>query len=345
MVSLKSLHIETGRGPMRRSLQLLSAVALSLGIACSNALAETLYVSDYVAKDIYKVNAAGVNSIFASGMDAQPYSLAFSPAGQLYVTEFAANEIYRVDSNGTQTGVALAPGAVGLAFDRTGDMFYSDFNNGQIYEIKPGHAAQRYSLGGVMTNPYGLAFDSSGNLFVADNATGAIYCYPKPVGIATQSVPFYFGSAGLHPTYLAFNAAGKLFASCAGDSAIYEFAQNGARNTFTTDISTPYGLAFDHTGDLYVAQYTGDTSIEKFTPNGTMSTFTNGIYPAVDVAFDGGLVNTATPEPGGAALLLGACIVGAGITYRRRRAALQLTLEYGAMQGPAGNFIGPVTGV
>ena len=102
-------------------------------------------------------------------------------------------------------------------------------------------------------NPYGLTFDNAGNLYVAD--------------------PYYGGN----------NTA----------DMILKFTTNGVSSTFftigsSTPHSSPEGMAFDSSGNLYVSYY-GYSYVEKFSPTGTdLGRFGNtntASYPA-SLAFD-----------------------------------------------------------
>jgi sugar lactone lactonase YvrE len=61
---------------------------------------------------------------------------------------------------------------------------------------------------------------------------------------------------------------------------------NGAVSTFVTGLSNPEGLAFDHTGNLYVAMQSQGI-IDRISPSGTMTTFASGLnYYLGGVALD-----------------------------------------------------------
>lgn len=54
--------------------------------------------------------------------------------------------------------------------------------------------------------------------------------------------------------------------------------------TASGDLNEPYGLSFDSSGNLYVAN-SGDGTIEKFTSQGTGSTFASGLATPAGIAF------------------------------------------------------------
>jgi hypothetical protein len=77
-------------------------------------------------------------------------------------------------------------------------------------------------------------------------------------------------------------AADTLFAT--SDSGnIYKFAQDGSRSTFATGLNTPTSLAFDSSGNLFVADVVPANplgNIYKFAPNGVRSVFAANVpYP------------------------------------------------------------------
>jgi DNA-binding beta-propeller fold protein YncE len=60
--------------------------------------------------------------------------------------------------------------------------------------------------------------------------------------------------------------------------SILKFTPDGTKSTFAWGLS-PYDVAFDSLGNLFVSVYVGDagSSILKFTPDGKKSTFASGL--------------------------------------------------------------------
>src|SRR5208282_469400 len=79
--------------------------------------------------------------------------------------------------------------------------------------------------------------------------------------------------------------AQNLFEADWSSGNIYEFTPGGARSTFASGLSEPYGLAFNGAGDLFVANYDGK-SITEITPGGVESTFASGLSGPEGLAFN-----------------------------------------------------------
>ena len=81
-------------------------------------------------------------------------------------------------------------------------------------------------------------------------------------------------SSGLNnPTGLAFDASGNLFVASRVSGIISKITPLGVQSTFFSGLSSPTGLAFDTSGDLYVANQGSGGSITKITPAATSSLF------------------------------------------------------------------------
>ena len=113
--------------------------------------------------------------------------------------------------------------AIGLAFDRAGNLFVADqgFGSlldhiGSVYKFTPTGVRTTFASG--LDSPVALAFDSRGNLLVADG--------------------------GMDDTTIFIPAA------------VYKFAPSGLRSTVASDndsSSNPNGLAIDSADNLFVA--------------------------------------------------------------------------------------------
>lgn len=66
---------------------------------------------------------------------------------------------------------------------------------------------------------------------------------------------------------------------------IYEIMPGGSPGTVYSGLGQPVGLAFNSSGNLYVADSTGGTVLSTTTPGGSLSTFASGFSNAHGLAF------------------------------------------------------------
>jgi len=80
--------------------------------------------------------------------------------------------------------------------------------------------------------------------------------------------------------------ADTIYVSNYNDGTIDKVSSNGVVSVFATGLNHPMGLAFDSSGNLYVAD-SGNSQIVKFGPNGNPSVFAStGTEGSIGLAFD-----------------------------------------------------------
>lgn len=151
----------------------------------------------------------------------------------------------------------------GLAINRDGYLFVSCRHEGTIHRVSPDGRAMQWIEGmGIAT---GLAFDKTGNLYVGDRS-GTIF------KIGTDREIFVF--ATLEPSmaayHLAFSPSGDLYVTGPTTSSferVYKISPAGEVDVFFRGLGRPQGLAFDRSGNLYVAaSLGGKRGIVRITP-------------------------------------------------------------------------------
>jgi sugar lactone lactonase YvrE len=238
-----------------------------------------IYVGDTNNHLIRKISAAGIvttlagNSHFSATVDGTGSAANFSylesvavdASGNVYVAETFNHVIRKVTPAGVVTTLAGSPNAAGRT-DGTG-------------------SAARF------WNPCGLAVGPAGDIFVADRGYGLIRKI-TPAGVVTTLA----GGAGLQIsvdgqgaaanfyglTGLAIDAAGTLYA--VDVSGVRKISPTGNVTTLATAnpsanindpgaasyLCSPWGLAVDATGNVYVSDTRG--AVRKITPAGAVST-------------------------------------------------------------------------
>ncbi len=187
----------------------------------------------------------------------QTEGVATDSAGNVYIADWTNNVIRKVavgtnvittvagngtagysGDGGAATSASLR-GPTGIAIDNAGNLYIADQANNRIRKVAAatgvittvaGNGTQGFSGDGgaatsaAMYSPTDLTLDSAGNLYISDNANNRI----RKVAIAT----------GVITTVAGNGTAG--------------FAGDGAAAT-SAELDSPAGLAFDNTGNLYIA--------------------------------------------------------------------------------------------
>ncbi|WP_395750680.1 hypothetical protein [Prosthecobacter sp.] len=242
-----------------------------------------LYVADQSNHTIRKVTPAGAvstvagtalstGSTDATGSAARfnyPGGIAVDSSGNLWVADSSNHTLRKVTTTGVVTTPAGTAGSSGSA-DGTG-------------------AAARFS------SPHGIAVDGSGNFWVADAGNQTIRKM-TPAGVVTTlaGAPGHLGTADGTGTAAAFkvpsgaavDGSGNVYVADTSNHTIRKITPAGvvttlagtAGNSGSTDATgsaarfkTPYGVAADSSGNVYVAD-SGNHTIRKVTPAGAVST-------------------------------------------------------------------------
>jgi len=193
-----------------------------------------------------------VQSTFATMdcCDSFPEDLAFDGAGNIFVNVLHTSsfEIYKFTRDGVQSTFASPPG----------------------------------------TRGDGLAFDSAGNLYTGmsfESGPAQIWKYlpdgTSSVFATASSVVYTFND-------LVFDRFGNLFVSVGnglGQCLILKYLPDGTESTFASSLNSVRGLAFDRTGNLFLADNLGG-NILKFSRDGArMRVFASGIASPQFFAF------------------------------------------------------------
>jgi sugar lactone lactonase YvrE len=231
-----------------------------------------LYIATYADNRIRKVDTTGNISTFAGNsgygfagdggpaVNAQlsaPRGISLDSSGNLYFADRWNNRVRKISGanistiagngqgnfggdNGQATAAQLSS-PDGIAIDNAGNVYVSDLLNNRVRMISPGGTISTVAGngnsgfsgdGGLATSaqlsqPAGLAVDAAGNLYIADSNNAAVRKV-TPAGII----------------------------STVAGTGTQGFSGDGGQAT-AAKMMAPFGLAFDSSGNLYIADYYG----------------------------------------------------------------------------------------
>jgi sugar lactone lactonase YvrE len=258
----------------------------------------------------YPTSSSHNNDVPATSVSIRgPNDIAFDTDGNMYVSacDFNGPQVYRVDPSGLLTiyagraysntfsgdgGPAFSAGincAVGLAFDRDGNLYVSDSLNNRIRRIDHNGTISTVAGSGTLPNDPGgfsgdggpavaaqlrdptlIAFDPDGNLYIDDEFNNRIR---KVDGHGIITTVAGNGTAG--------------FAGDGGQAMAAELGlKTGVQNNFETS-----GIAIDAQGQLYIAD-SNNNRIRKVDKLGVITTIAGD--GGNTVAGDGGPAISAT---------------------------------------------------
>ncbi len=239
-----------------------------------------------------------------------PFGVAVDGAGNLYVVDFSNHRVLEYD-----TPFASGTTAARI-FGQGGSFTTNTCNTGGVSATS-------------LCNPIGVAVDGAGNLYVADQSNSRVLEYDMPLGSGTTA-DRVFGQGGSFitntcnsggvsatslcvPRIVGVDGTGNLYVADASNSRVLEydtplvsgttadrvFGQGGSFTTGTcnnggvsaTSLCTPFGVAVDGTGDLYVADTSNNRVLEYDAPLVVPTTPTPTVTVTVTVT------PTATPTP------------------------------------------------
>lgn len=178
-----------------------------------------------------------------------------------------------------------------LCLGASGFLLWSAIARADIVYVSTGDEILKFNSSGSSSV---FATSASGanypNLLTCDNS-GNLYAgnegSPPDIEKFTPSGvgSVYVGSVPGYSSWgLAFDNSGNLYVADQAVNSIGKFTPAGTGTTFAS-INDPLGLAFDNAGNLYAVSGTADT-IMRFNSSGVGSVFASGLISPVGLAFD-----------------------------------------------------------
>ncbi|MDA4113056.1 MAG: hypothetical protein OK474_03325 [Thaumarchaeota archaeon] len=202
----------------------------TVGEAATVAIGQASLTSgDCDSSPYYFANSTAISSVTDSEL-CQPNGIAFDSQGNLWVADTGNNRVIEfVKGSGFATGQAAS-----LVIGQTG------FDSGRCVLFSPDRAS--------LCSPSALAFGSSENLWVADSGNSRVLEYLKGSGFTTdQAASLVLGE----PNFTSDDCHGVLTGIASSTTLCY-----------------PYGVAFDSSGNLWVADLANNRAIEYLRGSG-----------------------------------------------------------------------------
>lgn len=231
------------------------------------------------------------------GLSSAPLGISFDRKGNLWTTtgntqvqEITEKQLDKLGKKSTPTPAVTITSSsfqslVGSNFDSTGNLWIADAS-GAIYQLsaaqlKAGSAdltpAITLTASGDFDSPQFVAFDKAGDLWVSDQGANAVFEFtPDQLAAGGNQAPRVLTDGLASPGQLAFDHKKNLWVANFDNSTVVEYSK--ADLASTTDpspaiaITSPnntlkgaFGVAFDVSGDLWVANFTTG-AILKFGP-------------------------------------------------------------------------------
>jgi sugar lactone lactonase YvrE len=231
-----------------------------------------------------------------------PFGVAVDNSGNVYIADTTNNIIRKVTTAGAISTIAgggsLNDGIAtntqlitprGVAADSSGNIYIADTGNHNIRKVTPAGAISTIAGGGslndgIATNtqlssPSGIAADSNGNIYIADSGNQVIRKV-TPAG-SINTIAGTLGSTGgpftqnlNNPSGVAVDGNGNVYIADTNNHVIKKVNSVGAISTIVgggsspstnpllTQLNTPFGVAVDSKGYIYIAN-TNDHTIRK----------------------------------------------------------------------------------
>jgi len=227
-----------------------------------------------------------------------PSGIAVDGSGNVYVADTGNNKVGKYTPNGLTVagwgtfgtkGMVPYTGPVGVAVDAVSNLYVVGSAN-LVTKFNANGGPAVFTSSVALLNPQAVAVDGGGNVYISDtghnrivqlNASGNLTGFTASTagtGLLSLVAPITIGSVTINSAVTVSGIAvnnGIVYAATqgvsvngSGYSSILGFdAASGATTTIVlTGFANPSGIAFDSSGNLYVAD-TGNKQVEEFMPS------------------------------------------------------------------------------
>lgn len=214
-----------------------------------------LYVAEWGAGRVSRIDSQGRRSIFADGLSG-PSGLAIGADGTIYVASYSRDEVYRFSPAGVRsvhvTGLATP---AGIGFDRAGRLLIANRRTNQILAMAANGRLEPVVEG--LQTPVGAVQTLDGGYIVSNIAGGVTIIRPDGTRIEAGKD---FGTPG---PGVAITKEGRVFVVDYGGTTVREILSNGASRSIADGLRSPVGLTIAPDGATLLTAAWGDGAIYR----------------------------------------------------------------------------------
>lgn len=187
-----------------------------------------------------------------------PHFVAFDSTGNLYVVSYG--HILKVYPDGTTDDVTGHDAYLfgGIAIDDQDQVFYAERPKGEVFTISPD--GERVVVASGLEDAEGMVFGQDGMLYIGQSSLNRVVRVDTETGIVE---PFFSWESNLEVIFLAVDEEGDIWIR--GWDTLFQVSPEGVEKPFRIggeefsgeigDLHTSGGIAFDRSGQLWIASY------------------------------------------------------------------------------------------
>lgn len=235
-------------------------------------------------KNLVKISPTGEKKVLAR--DIVPGGMAFGPSGNLFLIH--GENLIRLTPDGEKSVLAtgLPQGGGDMAISPSGDVFFSNWQEGKIFKVDQGGAITTLASG-FIRDAFNIAFDNEGNLYT--NQSSLVRVSLQDGSLSPPLLTKYNVLINSRP--FVFNSSGDVVFVGPTSNTVIKASLDGQRVTCLVEgIGNSRALAVGPSGDLFMgasdAYPVNPGRIARISTEGNIIDFISGFTTVQDITFD-----------------------------------------------------------